>query len=176
VVTWNCFKIEEGGAGITVLLHFLHRSIETCHICMGYVNVSISSTLSSPRSHSWVPLLRTDELMKRQYFRIEKMKWKGTALLLITRGPCGPLHCETRPARECYTHSSLGCCLEVVLIPAFFLFFGGGSGDNGAWMQGLHPQPLHQSFYVKGFFKIGSLKLFPWTGFKLWSSWSLSPE
>jgi hypothetical protein len=29
---------------------------------------------------------------------------------------------------------------------------------------------------VMGFFKIGALKLFAQTHFKLWSSWSLPPE
>jgi hypothetical protein len=27
-------------------------------------------------------------------------------------------------------------------------------------------EPLHQSFLVMGFFKIGSFKLFPWAGFE----------
>jgi hypothetical protein len=32
---------------------------------------------------------------------------------------------------------------------------------------GLHLEPLHQPFFVMGFFpKIGSLKLFPWAGFE----------
>jgi hypothetical protein len=35
-----------------------------------------------------------------------------------------------------------------------------------AWIQGLHLEPLCQSFYVIGFLKIGSHKLFPWTGFE----------
>jgi hypothetical protein len=45
----------------------------------------------------------------------------------------------------------------------------------GAWTQGLHLEPLHQPFFVMGFFEIGSLKLFAPAGFKLRSSWSLSP-
>jgi hypothetical protein len=52
------------------------------------------------------------------------------------------------------------------------LFFCG----TGVWTQGLHLEPLHQPFFVMDFFEIGSHKLFPWAGFKPWSSWSLPPE
>jgi hypothetical protein len=45
-----------------------------------------------------------------------------------------------------------------------------------AWTQGLHLEPLHQPFFCDGCFKTGFCELFPWAGFKLWSSWSLSPE
>jgi hypothetical protein len=34
-------------------------------------------------------------------------------------------------------------------------------------------EPLHQSFLVKGFFKIRSGELFAWAGLEPWSSWSL---
>jgi hypothetical protein len=40
----------------------------------------------------------------------------------------------------------------------------------GALAQGLHLEPLHQSFFVLGIFKIGSHKLFPWDGFEPQSS------
>jgi hypothetical protein len=33
---------------------------------------------------------------------------------------------------------------------------------TGAETQGLHLEPLHQPFFVKGFFNIGSRKLFTW--------------
>jgi hypothetical protein len=39
-------------------------------------------------------------------------------------------------------------------------FWGGGEGFD------LHLQPFHQPFFVKGFFRIGSLELFAWTGFE----------
>jgi hypothetical protein len=32
--------------------------------------------------------------------------------------------------------------------------------STGAWIQGLHCEPLCQPFFVMGFFKIGSCKLF----------------
>jgi hypothetical protein len=44
---------------------------------------------------------------------------------------------------------------------AFKAFFG-----SGALTQGLHLEPLHQPFFVKGFFEIGSFKLFAWAGFE----------
>jgi hypothetical protein len=51
----------------------------------------------------------------------------------------------------------------------FFLFF---FFSAGIWTQGLHLEPLHQPFFVMGFFEIGSCKLFAWAGFKLQStSW-----
>jgi hypothetical protein len=46
-----------------------------------------------------------------------------------------------------------------------FLFFSIGAGT-----QGLHLEPLHQPFFVKGFFEIGSCKLFAEAGFELQSS------
>jgi hypothetical protein len=39
-------------------------------------------------------------------------------------------------------------------------------GDTGAWTQALHIEPLHQPFFVKGFFEIGSYKLFARAGFE----------
>jgi hypothetical protein len=54
----------------------------------------------------------------------------------------------------------------------FFFFFCGA----GVWTQGLHLEPLHQLFFVQGFFKIGSHELFARAGFELQSSWSLPPE
>jgi hypothetical protein len=47
-----------------------------------------------------------------------------------------------------------------------FLFFCG----TGVWTQGLHLEPLHQPFFVMGFFKIGSRKLFAPANFKVRSS------
>jgi hypothetical protein len=55
----------------------------------------------------------------------------------------------------------------------FFLFF---FYSTGAWTQDLHLEPLHQPFFVMGFFEIGSHKLFPRAGLEWWSSWSLLPE
>jgi hypothetical protein len=43
------------------------------------------------------------------------------------------------------------------------LFFFG----TGTWNQGLHLEPIHQPFVLKGFFKIGSHKLCVQAGFKL---------
>jgi hypothetical protein len=54
----------------------------------------------------------------------------------------------------------------------FFFFFCG----TGIWTQGLYLEPFHQPFFMMGFFKIGSLKLFPQAGFEPQSSWSLPPE
>jgi hypothetical protein len=48
--------------------------------------------------------------------------------------------------------------------------------NTGVWTQGLHPEPLHQSFFMMSFFKTGSCELFAWNGFKPRSSWSLPPE
>jgi hypothetical protein len=42
------------------------------------------------------------------------------------------------------------------------LFFG----STEVWTQGLHLEPLHQPFFVKGFFKLGSRELFAWSGFE----------
>jgi hypothetical protein len=52
----------------------------------------------------------------------------------------------------------------VLVVPFFFFFFF--FGDPVAWTQGLHLKPLHQPIFVKGFFKIGSHKLFAQTGFE----------
>jgi hypothetical protein len=43
-----------------------------------------------------------------------------------------------------------------------FLFFCG----TEAWTQGLHFEPLHQPFFVVGFFQEGSHKLFAQAGFE----------
>jgi hypothetical protein len=43
-----------------------------------------------------------------------------------------------------------------------FFFFGG----TRAWTQGLHLEPLHQLFFVMGFFKIGAHELFAQAGFE----------
>jgi hypothetical protein len=40
----------------------------------------------------------------------------------------------------------------------------------GIWTQGLHHEPLHQPFFVMGFFKIGSRELFAGAGFEPRSS------
>jgi hypothetical protein len=48
--------------------------------------------------------------------------------------------------------------------------------STGAWTQSLHLKPLHQPFFVMGFFKIGSCKLFVLADFKSRSSWSLPAE
>jgi hypothetical protein len=45
-----------------------------------------------------------------------------------------------------------------------------------AWTQGLHHQPLHQPYFCKRFFEIGSCELFVQSCFKLPSSWSLPSE
>jgi hypothetical protein len=47
---------------------------------------------------------------------------------------------------------------------------------SGAWTQGLHLEPCHQPFFMIGFFKIESCKLFAWAGFEPQSSWSLPRE
>jgi hypothetical protein len=70
------------------------------------------------------------------------------------------------------THSLLPCVLSSWdfrcaqpwprLTQQFTLFFL--EGGTGAWTQGLHLEPLHQPFFVMGFFEIGSRKLFPWAG------------
>jgi hypothetical protein len=52
-----------------------------------------------------------------------------------------------------------------------FLFFL----SAGAWTQSLHVEPLHQTFFVKGFFNIGSPELFAQAGFKPQYSRSLPP-
>jgi hypothetical protein len=43
-------------------------------------------------------------------------------------------------------------------------------GSTGIGTQGLHLEPLHQPFFVLGFFKIGSCKLFVQAGFEPQSS------
>jgi hypothetical protein len=50
---------------------------------------------------------------------------------------------------------------SVACLLIFFFF-----SATGAWTQGLHLEPLHQPFFVKGFFKIGSCGLFAEAGFK----------
>jgi hypothetical protein len=64
--------------------------------------------------------------------------------------------------------------LERTWTPSFFsdFFFWG----TEVWTQVLHIEPLHQPFFVKGVFKMGSHKLFAWTDFEPRSSWSLPPE
>jgi hypothetical protein len=63
-------------------------------------------------------------------------------------------------------------CPKIWDIGSIFFFFCG----TGFWTQGLHLESLCQPFFVMGFFKIGSHKLFAWAGFKSWSSWSLPPQ
>jgi hypothetical protein len=45
---------------------------------------------------------------------------------------------------------------------------------TGVWIQGLYLELFHQPFFVMGFFKIRSHKLFARPGFEPWSSWSVS--
>jgi hypothetical protein len=51
-----------------------------------------------------------------------------------------------------------------------------GGGDTGVSIQGLHLEPLHQTFFVMGFFDMGSHELFAWASYESWASWSLPPE
>jgi hypothetical protein len=44
------------------------------------------------------------------------------------------------------------------------------------WTEGLHLEPLHQPFFMMGFFEIGSCVQFALAGLELPSSWSLPPE
>jgi hypothetical protein len=37
----------------------------------------------------------------------------------------------------------------------------------GLELKSFHLEPLHQLFFVRGFFEIGSNELFDWAGFKL---------
>jgi hypothetical protein len=48
--------------------------------------------------------------------------------------------------------------------------------STGVWTQGLHLEPLYQSFFCGEVFEIGSRELFAQTGFESRSSWSLPPE
>jgi hypothetical protein len=59
----------------------------------------------------------------------------------------------------------------VYVIPFFVCVCG-----TGIWTQGLHHEPLHQPFFVKGFSEIGSHELFAWAGIEPWSSCSLPLE
>jgi hypothetical protein len=80
----------------------------------------------------------------------------------IAEGPTAPL-------------SAICLVLLFTILPArdnYFFFFG----STWTWTQDLHPEPLYQPYFCEGFFKTGSCKLFAQTGFKQWSSWSLSPE
>jgi hypothetical protein len=57
--------------------------------------------------------------------------------------------------------------IPLILLPEFshfFFFFFCGIGDSS---QGLHLEPLHQPFFVIGFFETGSRKLFAQADFKL---------
>jgi hypothetical protein len=65
------------------------------------------------------------------------------------------------------------CKATNYLISKMYIFCVCGTG---VWTQGLHLKPLHQPFFVKAFFEIGSCKLFAQAGFNPWSSWSLPPE
>jgi hypothetical protein len=48
--------------------------------------------------------------------------------------------------------------------------------STGVWTRGLYLEPLHQPFFVLGFFEIGSHELFAWAGFELRFCWSLLPK
>jgi hypothetical protein len=54
----------------------------------------------------------------------------------------------------------------------YFVFWGGVFFfififcSTRALTQGLHLEPLHQPYFCKGFFEIGSRELFAWVGFK----------
>jgi hypothetical protein len=74
----------------------------------------------------------------------------------------------------CSVISNLGFCEslqnpdgKLTYFSFFFSFFFCGTG---VWTQGLYLEPLHQPFFVLDLFKIGSLELFAWAGFELWSS------
>jgi hypothetical protein len=60
---------------------------------------------------------------------------------------------------------------KIQFILLFFFFC-----CTGAWTQGIHLEPLCQPYFCEVFFEIGSCELFPWTGFKLQSSWYLPLE
>jgi hypothetical protein len=70
-----------------------------------------------------------------------------------------------------YYQCSQEMLIELIIIIDIFLFC-----DTGVWTQGQHLEPLHQPLFLKGFFELGSRKLFAWDGFKPRSSWSLPPE
>jgi hypothetical protein len=73
------------------------------------------------------------------------------------RALCMPSYWAIPPTQKHYT---------------FFFFFG----STGVWTQSLDFEPLHQPFCMKGFFEVGSHKLFAQAVFKLWSSLSLPSE
>jgi hypothetical protein len=89
----------------------------------------------------------------------------------VSLGNIGRPH--LKPASQ--TKFLSAACFQVIATTAIwrsgFLFF-----QDWTWTQGLHLEPLHQLFFVMGFFEIGSLELFAQASFKLWSSWSLPPE
>jgi hypothetical protein len=47
---------------------------------------------------------------------------------------------------------------------------------TGVWTQGLHFEPPHQPFFMKGFFEKDLAELFAQAGFQWQSSWSLLPQ
>lgn len=75
-------------------------------------------SLLSPKSPGCIPLLRADELMKKQCFKMEKMKWER-GCFVFSPSPYAHLYGGTRPVSRRYTHSFLGCFLQNVLVPRF---------------------------------------------------------
>jgi hypothetical protein len=84
---------------------------------------------------------------------------------------CDYQHEPPVPGFYCPFLLSLFCWFLSFFFLSFFF-----NCSTRVWTQSLHFEPLHQPFFVKGFFEIRSHEPFAWNGFKLWSSWSLSPE
>jgi hypothetical protein len=63
---------------------------------------------------------------------------------------------------------------HITMASSFFSFFLSFISflfhSTGASTQGLHLEPLHQSYFCEGFVKIGSCELFAGSGFELRSS------
>jgi hypothetical protein len=108
--------------------------------------------------------------VNRFFFCLPQLKGKQCLLHI----PCC-YHCPRRFVLLSFSSVSLLTLLPPILLSPllFYLFIYCGAG---AWTQGLRLEPLHQPYFCVGFFKIGSLELFAWAGFKPWSSWSLPPE
>ena len=90
-----CLRIVSRRREGQVLLSFLHRLVgnKSQNVsCMWYdTSWLFYRSLLSPKCPGCIPLLRTDELMKKQCFKMEKMKWERGYFAFSHQFLCLPL-------------------------------------------------------------------------------------
>ena len=90
-----CLRIVSRQREGQVLLSFLHRLVDNTSqnvSCMWYDTAQLFyRSLLSPESPGYIPLLRTEELRKKQCFKMEKVKWERGCFAFSHQSLCLPL-------------------------------------------------------------------------------------